>query len=160
MLKRNDAAPFDLLTWLEGPTTASGVFEDRRGRIRRRFTVQLMGRAEANTLHLEEHFVFEDGERQQRTWVLTRGADRTFTGHCEDAVSEARGAFADGVAHLHSELRLKVGRRQVAMRFDDAFYEAGGNAVLNRSTVSKWGIRLGQVLILFRKDQGSPYSIS
>ena len=48
-------------------------------------------------------------------------------------------------------LRLKVGKRLVAMHFDDVFYEAGDGAVLNRSTVSKWGIRLGQVLILFRK---------
>ena len=37
------------------------------------------------------------------------------------------------------------------MRFDDVFYDTGDGTVLNRSTVSKWGIRLGQVLILFRK---------
>jgi hypothetical protein len=38
------------------------------------------------------------------------------------------------------------------MRFDDAFYEAGAGLVINRSTVSKWGIRVGQVLIVFRKS--------
>ncbi len=37
------------------------------------------------------------------------------------------------------------------MRFDDVFYDTGDGTVLNRSTVSKWGIRVGQVLILFRK---------
>ena len=43
------------------------------------------------------------------------------------------------------------------MRFDDAFYQAGPGLVLNRSTMSKWGIRLGQILIQFRKaDQRSP----
>ena len=44
MLKRNDTAPFDLLSWLEGRTLAEGVFEDRGGRVRRRFTVELNGR--------------------------------------------------------------------------------------------------------------------
>lgn len=153
MLKRNETAPFDVLSWLEGRTTAHGVFEDRKGRIRRRFTVEMTGHAEADTLRLAESFVFADGERQQRTWILTRNGDGGFTGRCEDAVSEARGEFAEGVAYLRSELRLKVGTRLIAMSFDDAFYQAGDDLVLNRSTVSKWGIRLGQVLIVFRKDQ-------
>lgn len=153
MLKRNETAPFDLLSWLEGRTTAHGVFEDRKGRIRRRFTVDMTGELEADTLRLAEHFVFEDGEHQHRTWLLTRGSDTGFTGTCEDAVSPAQGRIAEGVAYLSSELRLRVGKREIAMRFDDAFYAAGPNEVLNRSTVSKWGIRLGQVLIVFRKDQ-------
>jgi hypothetical protein len=153
MLKRNETAPFDLLTWLEGRTVATGVFEDRKGRIRRRFTVEMTGEARADTLHLAESFLFADGERQQRTWILTRDPAGGFTGRCEDAVSEARGEFGEGVAYLRSELRLKVGTRLIAMRFDDAFYEAGGDMVLNRSAVSKWGIRLGQVLIVFRKAQ-------
>ena len=153
MLKRNDSAPFDLLSWLEGRTLAHGVFEDRRGRIRRRFTVEMNGHADASSLRLDENFVFEDGERQKRTWVLTRGAGRSFSGRCEDAVREAHGEFGEGVAYLRSCLRLRVGRRQIAMNFDDAFYQAGPNELLNRSTVSKWGIRIGQVLILFRKDQ-------
>lgn len=153
MLKRNDTAPFDLLSWLEGRTLACGVFEDRRGRIRRRFTVEMMGHAEGSSLRLEEHFHFDDGERQQRTWVLTRGEAGGFSGHCEDSVATAQGHFAEGAAYLRSQLRLKLGKRQVAMDFDDAFYPLGDADVLNRSTVSKWGIRVGQVLISFRKDQ-------
>jgi hypothetical protein len=157
MLKRNDTVPFDLLSWLEGITHAKGVFEDRKGRVRRRFSVEMNGHADGNTLRLHERFVFDDGERQERTWVLTRGADGNFTGRAEDSVSEARGRFAEGVAYLSSELKLKIGKRSIAMHFDDAFYEAGPGLVLNRSTMSKWGIRLGQILIQFRKgDQRSP----
>jgi len=157
MLKRNDMAPFDLLSWLEGTTRASGVFEDRKGRVRRRFTVEMNGTAEANTLRLHERFIFDDGERQERTWVLTRGPGGTFSGRAGDSVSEAHGRFEAGVAYLSSELKLKIGQRSIAMRFEDAFYEAGPRLVLNRSTMSKWGVRLGQILIQFRKDdQRSP----
>lgn len=156
MLKRNDNAPFDLLSWLEGRTSGQGVFEDRKGRIRRRFTVEAVGHASGNSLILDEHFHFDDGEHQQRRWTLMRGADGTFTGRCEDGVGDARGSFQDSVAYLVSELRLKVGRRLIAMRFDDAFYPLGADAVLNRSTVTKFGFRLGQVLISFHKaDQRS-----
>lgn len=152
MLKRNDTVHFDLLSWLEGRTHASGVVEDRRGRPRRRFSVEMTGTPDGNSLRLHERFVFDDGERQERCWVLTRDGDRGFTGRAEDSVSDARGRFEQGVAYLSSVLRLKIGRRSVALRFEDAFYEAGPGLVLNRSTMSKWGIGLGQILIQFRKD--------
>lgn len=157
MLKRNDNAHFDLLAFFEGRTSAAGVFEDRFGRQKRRFSVDMMGSAVGNELLLEEDFIFDDGERQKRTWHLTRGTGMEFTGTCEDAVSTARGRFEADKAFLRSELKLKVGSRFVAMCFDDVFYDTGGGTVLNRSSVSKWGVRLGQVLILFRKpDQRSP----
>ncbi len=157
MLKRNETAPFDLLSWLEGTTHAQGVFEDRKGRVRRRFAVEMTGTAEGNSLRLHERFTFDDGERQERTWHLARGAGRSFTGRAEDSVSDARGRFDQGVAYLSSELMLKIGKRSVAMRFDDAFYEIDAGLVVNRSTMSKWGIRLGQILIQLRKaPQRSP----
>ena len=151
MLKRNETVHFDLLSYFEGRTVAEGVFEDRSGNSKRRFSVEMTGRASGTTLVLEEHFLFDDGERQQRTWTLKRGGDLAFTGRCEDSVDEAHGSFEPGQAALHSRLRLKVGSRTIAMDFADAFYDTGAGTVLNRSTVSKWGIRIGQVLILFRK---------
>lgn len=157
MLKPNDKAPFDLLSWLEGRSIAQGVVEDRKGRVRRRFTVELLGSAEGNVLRLDERFIFDDGEKQERTWVFTRGDGGSFSGRAGDSVSEARGQFAEGAAYLASDLRLTIGKRQVALHFDDAFYPSGPGLVLNRSTMSKWGIRLGQILIQFRKDdQRSP----
>jgi hypothetical protein len=151
MLKRNEASHFDLLSYFEGRTLAAGVFEGRSGQQKRRFSVEMTGRADGSSLVLDELFLFDDGERQQRTWTLTRGDDQSFTGTCEDAVSEASGSFDQGRAYMNSTLRLKVGKRLIAMNFADVFYDTGDGAVLNRSTVSKWGITFGQVLILFRK---------
>ncbi len=157
MLKRVETSHFDLLTWLEGETEAEGVFEDRSGKVKRRFHVAMTGTATANGLVLDERFVFDDGERLSRVWRLEREGLSSFTGTCEDAVSAAKGRFETGAAYLTSELRVAVGSRSIAMRFSDAFYDIGNGMVLNRSAVSKWGIRIGQVLILFRKpDQLSP----
>jgi hypothetical protein len=151
MLKRNDTADFDLLSYFEGQTVASGVFESRTGQQKRRFSVDMNGRPDGSALVLDEHFLFDDGECQHRIWTLLRGEGPSFTGTCEDAVSPALGRFEPGRAYMTSALRLRVGRRLVSMRFDDVFYVTGEGTVLNRSTVSKWGIKLGQVLILFRK---------
>jgi hypothetical protein len=42
------------------------------------------------------------------------------------------------------------------MSFNDVFYPLDDSAVLNRSTLSKWGFTIGQVLIVFRKPQRNP----
>ena len=80
-------------TYFEGRTLASGVFEGRSGRLKRRFTVELTGRAEGNTLVLEEQFLFDDGERQERTWTLTRGDGQSFTGTLRGCRFRGTGQF-------------------------------------------------------------------
>ena len=108
MLKRNDTAPFDLLSWLEGRTLAEGVFEDRGGRVRRRFTVELNGTAEANALRLNERFIFDNGERQERTWVLTRGPDRSFIGRLSESAGNQQ------VVRATIDLAHSMGKQVVA----------------------------------------------
>lgn len=155
MLKRldshADAATFDLLTFLEGETRADGIFEDRSGRLKRRFAVETFGRADGRRLILDECFRFNDGEEMQRTWTLERGTDGTFTGTCADAPVPARGSLGHDRAAMMSTLLLTVGKRKIAMNFDDVFYPLDGATVLNRSTIRKWGITIGQVLMIFRK---------
>ena len=151
MLTRNDNTPFDLLTYFEGRTLASGIFANRSGQMKRRFEVDVTGRSHGNHLNLHEQFRFEDGEEHCRTWLLQREPGWTFSGTAEDCVGMARGGFLQGQAWMESVLRLSAGRRTMAVRFRDVFYPAGTGLVLSRSTVSKWGLVVGQVLISFRK---------
>lgn len=151
MLKQNDSNHFDLLDYFNGHTLADGVFEDRKGHVIRRFSVEMTGRWKASAMVVDEDFLFDDGERQQRCWTLEPRTSTTFSGSCAETVGEATGLMADGRAYLRSRLRLKVGRRMLTMDFDDVFYDTGNGLVLNRSTVTKWGLRLGQVLIAFHK---------
>lgn len=154
MLKRLDTsmtAHFDLLGFLDGETWAEGLFEDRGGRLKRRFTVELVGRREGRRLILDEAFRFDDGEELQRTWLLDPASDGTFTGRCEDAPVPARGLCTTGEARMQSKLLVAVGSRRIALDFEDAFYPVDARTVVNRSRMSKWGFTVGQVLILFRK---------
>lgn len=155
MLKRldphPDSATFDLLAFLEGETRADGVFEDRSGRLKRRFVVETGGRLDGQRLILDESFRFDDGEEMQRTWTLERSANGAFTGTCADAPVPAQGTLGHDRATMKSTLLLTVGTRKIAMNFDDVFYPVDGATVLNRSIIRKWGVTIGQVLIIFRK---------
>ena len=62
-----------------------------------------------------------------------------------------RGPLVTTVQRCSSTLLLTVGKRKIAMNFDDVFYPLDSATVLNRSTIRKWGITIGQVLLIFRK---------
>ena len=47
--------------YFSGRTHAWGLFEDRFGKVRRQFTVDITGTWDGETLRLDEHFTYGDG---------------------------------------------------------------------------------------------------
>ncbi|HCV89458.1 MAG TPA: DUF3833 domain-containing protein, partial [Alphaproteobacteria bacterium] len=62
----------DLAEFFAGDSVAYGIFEDRFGNLRRQFRVNMTGTVEGDTLTLVEDFLYDDGERADRTWVIRR----------------------------------------------------------------------------------------
>jgi len=48
-------------------------------------------------------------------------------------------------------LRLPVDGQVYEVRFDDWMYQLDERTLLNRSVMSKWGVKLGEVTLFFRK---------
>jgi len=57
----------DLRQFLNGDLRAYGMLQDRSGRMTRRFTATLNGSWNGENGTLVEHFIFDDGEEQDRT---------------------------------------------------------------------------------------------
>lgn len=145
-------AVFDLTRFLDGQSTAWGMFEDRTGRVRRRFTVELSGRWDGPLFVVEEHFVFDDGEVDRRVWRFARHNGGRFTATCDDVVGQADGRFEAECARMRYSFRMQVGGRGLTVDIDDRFYPLDKDRVINRATVSKFGFRLGEITIYFDRD--------
>ena len=149
-------ARFDPMEFFAGQTRAWGVFEDRFRRLRRRFSDDIDGYWQDNEFILEEAFCYDDGTREHRTWRLKPDGEGGFRARTEDCVGEARGCISGPAATLSYFMRLRIGARQIKLRFDDRMYQVGRHVVVNRAVVSKWGLRVGDVSILFvREGDGS-----
>jgi hypothetical protein len=142
---------FDILEFMTGALHGWGVFEDRFGRVKERFEVDAFGRWDGDTLVLEETFSYASGRTEQRIWKLSRDGAGSFTGRCADCDGTARGRFADGLATLDYVFLLKLKSRIVRLNFADRFYPVGDSSVVNRTQVSKWGIKVGEVSAVFSK---------
>ncbi|MDX2306847.1 MAG: DUF3833 family protein [Hyphomicrobium sp.] len=144
---------FDFLAFLDGRVRAWGIFEDRFGTLKRRFSVDLEGQWEGDALSVVEVLRYEDGEIEHRNWRLERSGRGTFRGTSPDVVGMARGFAAERRARMNYKLKLKVGEgRHIVVDLDDRFYAIAGGRVLNRARVSKWGIHIGDVAIVFERS--------
>lgn len=142
----------DLAQYFNGPLTAHGLFTDRSGRVVKRFTVALVGRWQGNEGVLEEDFRYSDGSTERRVWRLRRGADGAWTGTADDVVGTARGQAAGNALNWRYTLALKVDGSTWHVEFDDwMFLMDGGQVMLNKAVMSKFGIRLGEVTLAFHK---------
>ena len=132
------------------PLTAFGVFVDRFGTIRRQFEVEIKGTATARGFILDEHFVYDDGEHETRQWVVEKLGEGHYQGRCDEVIGHATGRHQNNMQRWQYRFSLAMYGRRVAVHFDDVMVLHQGGVMVNRAIVSKWGLKLGEVLLSFR----------
>lgn len=146
---------FLLEEYFSGRTQAWGLFEDRFGKIRRQFTVDMTGRHEDGALVLEEDFLYSDGERDRRVWHIVRTGENAYEGRADDVVGTAAGAAYGNAVNWRYTLDLAVGEGTWRVRFDDWMFLQPDGVVMNRAIVSKWGVEIARVTLFFVKPERS-----
>lgn len=150
---KNATPKLDLFNYFAGKTKAYGQFQDRSGMVLRRFEVDIVGtiNEQGNTLTLEEDFIYNDGEKQRRVWVITRTADNQYVGTAGDVVGEAQGFVAGNALNWAYTLDLPYKDSSIHVQFDDWMYLHNDDVMLNRALVKKFGFRVGEVTLFFSK---------
>lgn len=148
---RAERPPIDLRQYFSAPVVGHGMFVGRSGRVERRFVVTIESTWQDQVGVLDERFEWSDGERQRRVWTITRVDESTYTGTADDVVGVAQGRAAGNALHWSYTMALPVGGRVFHVRFDDRMYMIDEQVMLNRATLSWYGIHVGEVLIAFRR---------
>ena len=142
----------ELDRYFNGRIRAHGIFQKRGGEVVRRFTVVMDCHWEGNQGVLDEAFSYSDGSTQRRVWRLAKLADGRYTGRADDVVGEAKGQESGNAFRWNYTLRLPVDGKEYDVQFDDWMFLVDERVTLNRATMSKFGITLGEVLLSFTKD--------
>ena len=146
--------PFVLERDLGGANTARGEFRAITG-TRRPFTAQLDGVMESDVFTLTEHFAFDDGERDVKTWRLRRVGPGRFEGTREDVVGVAIGRQDGNYFRLEYNVRLpsQHGPGRVVRFRDILFLNQGG--VGNIASVGWHSLRVGGVTLQIERRAGA-----
>jgi hypothetical protein len=144
----------DLFEYFAGPTRAWGIFQDRSGTLKRQFTVDIMGEIEGDLLTLTEDFVYADGEESQRIWRITRIDEHCYEGRADDVVGVAEGIVYGQALNWTYTLQLPYKGSTIDVKLNDWMFLQPDGILVNRATVSKFGLKVGEVTIFFQRPQG------
>lgn len=134
-----------------GQTRGWGMFHDRFGRLRRQFTVDMVGEMKGDVFVLTEDFLYDDGETEQRVWQVSPQGNGTYRGTAGDVVGMAEGRAAGNALNWVYDLNLKVGDGIWRVAFDDWLILQPDGVILNRATVTRWGFEIGTLTATFHK---------
>lgn len=153
----NQQPALSLERYFSKPVKAWGMFQKRSGEVAKRFEVDIVSRREGNNLILDERFLYSDGTRQRRIWTLTPEGEGRWSGRAADVVGVAKGEIAGNAFHWRYRLLLPVGDSTYEMSMDDWMYLIDENTLINRTSMSKFGVEVGQITVFFQR-QGAQQS--
>ncbi|MFD1382771.1 DUF3833 domain-containing protein [Rhodanobacter aciditrophus] len=142
---------FDVTSFFDGELTAHGILKDRSGEVTRYFSADLKGHWENGVGTLEEWFVFDDGERQERTWTLTPNGDGTYTATAGDVVGSGLLKTSGNALFMKYVLQVPYNGDTIDVNVDDRMYRVSPDVVMNESVLTKFGFEVGYLTLTIIK---------
>ena len=148
----NNKPVFDIREYLNGDLEAWGAVINMDGSADPQFYITMKGTWKGNKGTLEEEFFYVDGTRKQRVWEFVVTEDgRSFTGTAADVVGVGKGRQTGNAVNMKYVLEVPYKGRTVALSLDDWLYRIDEKHVINRTEMRKFGIKVGELVISFRK---------
>lgn len=144
-------AGFDFRQYFDGTVVGHGLISDRGGKMLRRFVVTMRCEWSGDAGTLNEDFVYDDGERQQRVWQVRLHPDGRYTARAADVVGEASGGPVGPAFNWRYTLKLPVRGSVYEVNFDDWMYRIDERIVINKVVMTKFGIRVGELTLSFSR---------
>lgn len=140
----------DLDQFFNGQLEAYGMVQDFRGRVIRRFRADIQATWDGNEGVLDEQFYFNDGEEQQRCWQLRKDGNH-YTGVAGDVIGTAEGVTQGNALNWRYTLAVQVNGKERHLHLDDWLYLIDEDNLINRATMSKFGIPVGKITLYIRR---------
>ncbi|MCC2606998.1 DUF3833 domain-containing protein [Planctobacterium marinum] len=141
----------DLKTFFNGDLKVYGMVQDMSGKMTRRFSADIKASWQGNTGTLDEVFYFDDGEQQTRIWTLNDLGNGRYTGTAGDVVGVAQGQTRGAVFRWQYELTIPYDGDTLNVHLDDWLYLISEDRLLNRTSINKFGIEVGEITLIIEK---------
>ena len=147
---------FVLEDYFDGKTRAWGMFHDRFGNLKRQFRVNISGKIKNQTLTLDEDFLYDDGEQANRVWTIKKITDKNkviYQGQADDIEGKASGSISGNTLNWSYDIYLNIKGSNIKVHFNDWIYKQSENLAINRAYVSKFGVNIGSVTLVFLRGE-------
>ncbi len=137
--------------FFNGEMTAWGVVMNRSGVVTRRFVATLNGQWDGPNGVLKEEFIFDNKEVQKREWKLKKVGENQFEGTASDVEGLGKGQTSGFAMNWKYVLKITSEGTTYNIPFDDSMFLVDQKSVINRAVMSKFGFRVGEIIIFIQK---------
>ena len=150
---------FYLESFFNGKVEGWGIVLNRNNDVVKRFKVDVEGyfTADKSSGKLVEKFVWSDGKREKRVWNLKKTGDNEWGGTSDGVIGTAHGVTSGNALKWSYRYNLILEDsflNKLSVDFDDWMFLVENNVLMNRAVFSKFGLKLGTVIITFKKSNG------
>ena len=150
---------FNLESFFNGKVEGWGIVLNRNNDVVKRFKVNVEGHfsADKSSGKLVEKFFWSDGKREKRVWNLKKTADNEWGGTSDGVIGTARGVALGNALKWSYRYNLILEDsflNKLSVDFDDWMFLVENDVLMNRAIFSKFGVKLGTVIITFKKSNG------
>ena len=138
--------------FFNGTLHAQGVVKNRSGKVTRYFTATINAYWKDGVGTLDEKFIFNDGEIQNRTWTLKPTTEGSFSAIAGDVIGTGTGKFAGNAVNLNYVLAVKYNDSTLNLTVNDWMWLVDSKTVLNESTLTKFGFKVGSIQLAMVKN--------
>lgn len=150
---KNEEPQLNLKEFFNGKLYAKGIVQDRSGKVIKRFYVDMKATWKADVCKLEEKFQYSDNTKSSRIWELKEMSDKNYLGRAHDVIDMAHGKVLGNTFYFQYKLNLPVGDDTYKVNFEDWMYMLDKKTLLARSYMSKWGFKVGEVILIMVKQE-------
>jgi hypothetical protein len=147
----NNEPKFDVTEFFNGKLTAHGILKDRSGNVIRYFNADLVGSWEQGVGTLDEWFVFDDGERQRRTWTLTPQGTNAYSATAGDVTGTGQLRTSGNALFMNYVLQIPYDGDTLEVAVDDKMYLVNPTTVINESILTKFGFEVGYLTLVIQQ---------
>lgn len=148
---KDNTPVLDMQSFFDGPLSAHGVVKNRAGKVIRQFNATIDARWVDGVGTLDEQFLFDDGEQQQRIWTLKPNGDNRYIATAGDVIGESDLQVSGNSLFLKYILQIAYGDGTINVAVDDRMYLVDPVTLMNESVMTKFGFKVGEVLLVIKK---------
>lgn len=142
--------------FFQGKICADGVVRDYSGKQIRSFQARIDASWDDQGVGtLDEVFRFqnEDGSfnNETRIWTLKPNADGTYQASANDVPVPTTMEYSGNAIHMSYDLEYGEPGDTISLHMNDWMYQVREGVVINETRMSKWGIGVGQILLVMQQ---------
>lgn len=148
------ATKIDIKKFFNGDLEGFAITQDGNGKIIATEAVKINGKWEENKGVVQQNFIYPDGKKDSRTWLITLNDDGTFDAVGHNVTSHGQGKQVGNTAQMIYGLTIPVNGVKKEVKFEDKMYLVDDKSMIAISSFKSGYSYSGKTIISLKKLNG------